>query len=152
MPRRPAALSNVPNTRMEPAYTRLVLQNVEVTVRVGLAAWEREKPQRLLVNVELYAASEEYLWEVTVGSIIDYCPIYHRIQQWSRRLHTDLIETIVNDLLHACFDSPQVAACRVSVIKPEALDRAQGAGAEVFMQRQDYERGKRKRLPARLEA
>jgi dihydroneopterin aldolase len=61
---------------MDPTYTKIVLKNVEVTARVGLAAWERERPQRLVVNVELFAAPVDYLREVTSESIIDYCPIY----------------------------------------------------------------------------
>ena len=152
MSNHPLRITSMPSTLMESAYSKIVLQNAEVTTRVGLASWERERPQRLLVNIELYAASEDYLQDVTAGSIIDYCPIYDRIQSWSARPHTDLIETLVCDLLNACFDCPRVIACKVSVIKPEVFDRAQGAGAEAFMRRRDYERGRRNRLPVQLEA
>jgi 7,8-dihydroneopterin aldolase/epimerase/oxygenase len=144
-------LTSMANTLTEPAYTKLILQNVEVTVRVGLASWERERPQRLHVNIELYAASGDYLREVTAASIIDYSPIYTRIQSWQSRPHTELVETLVSDLLSACFDCPQVLACKVSVTKPEVFDRCQGAGAEAFMHRRDYERRKDKPLPVRLE-
>jgi dihydroneopterin aldolase len=126
-------------------YTKIVLQNVEVTTRVGLASWERERPQRLIVSLELFAASSDYLKDVTVDSIIDYCPIYDRIQSWGTRAHTDLIETLVSDLLNACFDCPRVIACKVSVTKPEVLDRAQCAGAEAFVHRREYERSRENR-------
>lgn len=137
---------------MIPAYTKILLKNVEVTTRIGLAPWERERPQRLLVNLELYAASEDYLRKVTSESIIDYCPIYEHIQSWRTRPHTELIETLVSELLNACFELPQVVACKVSVTKPEVFDQAQGAGAEAYMQRRDYERSRGvERLPVRLE-
>ena len=135
----PTAIVSSP---MPPSYTRIILQNVAVTARVGLASWERERSQRLIVNIELYAGSQDYLSDVTNESIIDYCPIYARIQNWRTRAHTDLIETLVGDLLSVCFDCPQVAACKVSVAKPEVFDQAQGAGAEVFMHRRDYKRGR----------
>jgi 7,8-dihydroneopterin aldolase/epimerase/oxygenase len=125
---------------MVPAYTKILLKNVEVTARVGLASWERERPQRLLVNIEFFAASDDYLRDVTNTSIIDYCPLYDRIQSWRTRAHVDLIETFVSELLNACFDCPQVIACKVSVTKPEVFDQAEGAAAEAFMHRQDYER------------
>jgi 7,8-dihydroneopterin aldolase/epimerase/oxygenase len=127
---------------MTAAYTKILLQNVEVTASVGLAAWERVRPQRLVVNLELYAAPENYLREVTRESIIDYSPLYERIQSWSTRPHTELIETFVSELLTACFEFPQVLACKVSVAKPEVFDQAQGAGAEAYMQRRDYERAR----------
>ena len=139
------------STPLPPPYTRIVLQNVAVTARVGLASWERERSQRLIVNIELYAGSQDYLSDVTNESIIDYCPIYDRIQNWRTRAHTDLIETLVRDLLSTCFDCPQVAACKVSVAKPEVFDQAQGAGAEVFMHRRDYERGRGFLRPERFE-
>jgi dihydroneopterin aldolase len=126
--------------QLSPAYTKIVLQNVEVTTRIGLAAWERERPQRLLVSLELYAASGDYLRDVTADSIIDYCPLYARIQSWHARPHTDLIETLVNDLVNACFDYPQVVACKISVTKPEVFTQAQAAGAETFVHRRDHER------------
>jgi dihydroneopterin aldolase len=126
-----------------PAYTKLVLRKVEVTTRIGLAAWERERPQRLVVNVELYASSSDYLRTVDANTIIDYCPVYDRIQSWRTRAHTDLIETLVSDLLDACFGHPEVIACKVSVTKPDVFDQAEGAGAETFVQRADYERGRK---------
>lgn len=126
----------------DPAHTKIVLRDVEVSVRVGLESWERERPQRLLVNVELYAESSDYLWCVTPNSIIDYRKIYDRIQSWRVGAHTDLIETPVSDLLAAGFDYRDVIACRVSVVKPDVLDQAQAAGAEAFMTRRDYERSR----------
>jgi len=125
-----------------PSYTKIVLRNVEVTVRIGLAAWERERPQRLVASVELYTASRDYLRDVTADSIIDYCPIYDRIQSWRSRKHTELIETLVSELLDACFDHPQVVACKVSVTKSEVLDQAEAAGAETFVHRREHERGR----------
>jgi 7,8-dihydroneopterin aldolase/epimerase/oxygenase len=137
---------------MVPSYIKILLQNAEVTARIGLASWERERPQRLLVNIELYAESGDYLREVTSKSIIDYCPLYERIQSWRTRPHTELIESFVSELLHACFEFPQVDACKVSVTKPEVFDQAQGAGAEAYMQRRDYERSRGEhRLPLGLE-
>jgi dihydroneopterin aldolase len=100
----------------------------------------------------LYAESADYLRKVTSESIIDYCPLYERIQSWRTRPHTELIETFVSELLNACFEFPQVVACKVSVTKPEVFDQAQAAGAEAYMQRRDYERSRGGlRFPVQLE-
>jgi dihydroneopterin aldolase len=139
------------DTPGSPPYTRIILQNVEVTARVGLAPWEQQRSQRLIVNIELYTASQDYLGDVTSDSIIDYCPLYERIQSWQTREHTDLIETLASDLLNACFVCPQVAACKVSVTKPTVFDQARGAGIEVLMDRRDYERSSGFRRAKRFE-
>ena len=123
-----------------PSYTKIVLRKVEVTTSIGLAAWERKRPQRLVVALELYAGSEGYLRDVTSDSIIDYVPIYERIQGWRTRPHTELIETLVSELVRTCFESARVIACQVLVTKSEVLDQAEAAGVETFVHRRDYER------------
>lgn len=119
-------------------YTKILLREVAVTVRVGLAPWERERAQRVVVDVELYAEPDRYLASATAASIVDYRPVYDRVRRWQSRPHTDVLETLVNDLLDACFEDAQVVACRVSIRKVEALDEA-SAGVETSMTRRDYE-------------
>lgn len=89
---------------MESRYTKIVLRDVEVSARVGLASWERETPQRLVANVELYAEAEDYLGRVQPATIIDYCRLYDLIRSWTVRPHTELLETLVTDLVDACFE------------------------------------------------
>jgi dihydroneopterin aldolase len=124
---------------MESRYTKVLLRGVEVSARIGLAAWERETPQRLIANIELYAEAKDYLGSVKPNTIIDYCPIYDLIQSWRLRAHTELLETLVTDLVDACFECLEVDACRISVLKPQVLDWAAAAGVEVYMTRKDYD-------------
>jgi len=121
------------------AYTKLVLREVAVSARVGLAPWERERAQRLLVDVELHADPEAYLASVSTRSLIDYRLVYERIQRWQGRAHTEILETLVSDLLDASFEDSQVVACRIWLRKVEALDRASAAGVDVFVTRREYE-------------
>lgn len=123
---------------MDSHYTKIILRDVAVSARVGLASWERETPQLLTVTVELYAALRDYLGDVKPASIINYCRIYDLIQGWRVRPHTELLETLVSDLLDACFECDDVSACRVSVTKPQVLDWAAAAGVEVFTTRSEY--------------
>lgn len=80
---------------MESRYTKIVLRDVEVSARVGLASWERETSQRLVANVEFYAEAEDYLGRVKPATIIDYCRLYDLIRSWTVRPHTELLEKLV---------------------------------------------------------
>jgi hypothetical protein len=79
------------------------------------------------------------LREVTADSIIDYCPIYDHIQIWRARPHTELIETLVSELLEICFRCRQGTACKVSVTKLEVLDQALAVGVETCVNRRDHQ-------------
>ena len=123
---------------MEKAYTKIFLKDVRVSVLLGLLPQERERTQEIIVNVELFTMQPAYLKDSTAKTIIDYRGVYELVTGWKNRPHTDLIETLVQDLLGACFAYRDVAACKVSVLKPEIFEYAAGAGVEAFVTRDQF--------------
>lgn len=120
-------------------YVRIVLQGMEIDVRIGLHAHEQGgKSQRIIVNIELFAALGDYLRNSTRESIIDYDHIYNAVKGWAGRPHTFLIETYLAELVQICFEDTRIEACRVSVLKPDIFADVEQAGVEVFMRREDY--------------
>lgn len=115
-------------------HVRVVLSDVAVDVRIGLHPWERhpEKPQRLIVNVEMFAP-----WPLPSEGpgFINYDLVRNHIAQWRDRDHVDLLETLVEELIGVCFRLETVAACRVRVTKPQVFPEASGAGVEIFRRR-----------------
>jgi dihydroneopterin aldolase len=118
---------------------RVVLRDVEVQASVGLHPWERfrERPTRLIVNVELLAPADGPVDGGGAGAIIDYDTVRAAIVQWPQRPHVDLLETLVEELIAVCFSIASVQACRVSVMKPDIFNDAAAVGVEVFRVRQD---------------
>jgi dihydroneopterin aldolase len=113
-------------------YQRVILRDVVTEVRLGLHPWERhpERPQRIVVNVELFAHQEGAFGGRE--SIVDYDAIRDELKAWSRRDHVDLIETLLEELVGLCFRDGRVEACRVSIVKPDIFNEAGGAGVEVY--------------------
>lgn len=111
---------------------RVVLKDVTVDVSVGLHPWERhpERLTRLLVNVEMFAE-----WPLKAGGYIDYDQVRDHIRAWAGRPHVDLLETLAEEVIVACFALPAVEACRVRVEKPQVFAEAAGAGVEIFRRR-----------------
>ena len=115
------------------SYTRTLLRDVQTEAHVGLHPWERfpERPSRLVVNVEMFAHADGSV----PGAYIDYDPVRAAIAAWPQRPHTDLLETLVEELIARCFDNPRVEACRVSLVKPDIFNEAAGAGVEAYRTR-----------------
>lgn len=117
-------------------YTRVVLRDLQVEVKCGIHPWEKhpERPNRLVVNVEMFAPAlpEEGR---NAASIIDYDQIRAALKSWPARPHVPLLETLVEELVDLCFQNPRVAACRVSILKPDIFNDAAGAGVEVYRRR-----------------
>lgn len=115
-----------------PDHVRVFLRDVEVDLGIGLHPWERhpERLTRLRVNVEMFAA-----WPLPDGGYLDYDHVRNTVGGWKGRDHVELLETLAEELVSACFQLPLVEACRVRVEKPQVFNEAAGAGVELFRRR-----------------
>ncbi|MDB5364400.1 MAG: hypothetical protein JWM77_327 [Rhodospirillales bacterium] len=110
-------------------YNRVLLEDVTVELLVGLHAWEKPRPQRVAVTLELF-------WRPTPGRAwVDYDPFRDFIRSWAGRAHVDLIETLAEELVQRCFAEPIVEACRVAVRKLDIFPEARAAGIEFTRRR-----------------
>jgi dihydroneopterin aldolase len=120
-----------PGAGIEGDYVRAILREVETEAHVGLHPWERhrERPTRLLVSVEMLARRTG---RADRGEgILDYDPIREALRGWRDRPHTDLLETLAEDLLDVCFANPRVEVAAVTILKPDIFNEAAAAGVEI---------------------
>ena len=117
----------------ERGYARMMIRDLATEVRLGVHPWERhaEKPQRVLVNIELFADDIRPTSE-GVSSVVDYDYIRQAIRTWPTREHTVLIESLLEELVELGFRDSRVKACRVSIMKPDIYNEASGAGVEIY--------------------
>jgi len=117
----------------EGGYVRMMIRDLVTEVRLGLHPWERhpEKPQRIVVNVELYAAPRATKYK-DVSAVVEYDYIRNALKRWPRRKHTVFIETLLDELVKLSFRDKRVQACRVSIFKPDIYNEAAGAGVEFY--------------------
>ena len=73
------------------------------------------------------------------GAFIDYDPVRDFLKTFPSLPHTDLLETIVDEIVAKCFENDRVEACRVSVLKPDIFNEAAAAGIEVYRTRANWE-------------
>ena len=112
---------------------RLFLRDYAVPVRIGAHDFERDAPQQVVFNVDLYVPlalstpSRDHLDEV-----VDYDFIRSTIRDRVARGHVDLQETLADDLLRLLLAHPGVRAARVSTAKPDVYPDCLEVGVEVF--------------------
>ena len=115
------------------SHIRVLLRGMRTQAHVGLHPWERhpQRPSALLVSVEMLAPTDGAVDTGTVPDI-DYDLVRDAVRHWPTRPHTDLLETLAEELVAVCFSIPAVQACRVSVEKPDIFNEADAAGVELF--------------------
>jgi dihydroneopterin aldolase len=132
MKKAPKAVPSATHWATDKGYVRMMIRDLVTEVRLGLHPWERhpEKPQRIVVNVELYAAPAKTI--KGHSSIVDYDYIRDALKKWPRRKHTVFIESLLDELVKLCFKDKRVQAARVSIFKPDIYNEAAGAGVEIY--------------------
>jgi dihydroneopterin aldolase len=137
MKKTPQPVPAAPHWSTDQGYVRMMIRDLVTEVRLGLHPWERhpEKPQRIVVNVELFAAPRNARYK-HVSSVVDYDYIRAALKKWPRRKHTVFIETLLDELIKLCFKDKRVQAARVSIFKPDIYNEAAGAGVEVYRVRE----------------
>jgi FolB domain-containing protein len=101
----------------------IVIEDLEVSFRVGVPDEERAAPQRLLISVELDLDTREAAAADSLDHTVNYFEIYQRIQKLGEGREWKLIETLAHDVAGLALDYDRVQAARVSVKKfilPEA--------------------------------
>jgi dihydroneopterin aldolase len=113
----------------------LALDDVSVNVSCGLHPWERhpERPTRLIISVRIFAPLATARAEQM--KIIDYDKVRNRILALEKDGHIDLLETVADRVVDACFGDKRVVACQVCVRKPDIYNETRGAGIDLFRTR-----------------
>jgi 7,8-dihydroneopterin aldolase/epimerase/oxygenase len=120
-------------------YVRVRLHNISTEAKCGVHPWERhsERPNRLRIDVDLYARLGR--GGSLLDEIIDYDPIRNFIKSFPNRPHTDLLETLVNEIIEQCFNIKRVESCRVSILKLDIFNEIEGVGVENYRTRDSWE-------------
>jgi 7,8-dihydroneopterin aldolase/epimerase/oxygenase len=112
---------------------RLFLRDYSVHIDIGVHDFEKQGPQRVLINVDLYvpmATSKPKADEL--HEVLDYDFIRSSVQARVARGHIQLQETLADDLLALMLAHPQVRAARVTTAKPDVYPDCAAVGVEVF--------------------
>jgi dihydroneopterin aldolase len=121
-------------------YVRVRLVNISTEARCGVHPWEQhpERPNRLLINIDLYAPLGD--GPMSARSYIDYDNVRNFLKSFPSRPHTKLLESLVDEIVEECFRCTGVESCRVSVLKQDIFNEAEGAGIEAFRTRKHWEK------------
>ncbi len=123
-------------------YQKISLEDVEVEIELGCADWERLKPQRVLVDVDLYSFKEKYNGK-SLKDCVDYeRPFLYITKTWPKRGHVVLFEDLAEDLVAFCLKDKLVDAVRVRIRKPHVYNGRGTAAIEFFRTRKTQGRKK----------
>lgn len=107
------------------------IRDLRVQGILGIHPWERERPQEIVINIELSTKTDAAQASDDIADCVDYQTLALALKthaEVSRRL---TVEALAGDLARMTLAIPGVTAARVRVEKPMALDFCAGVGVEI---------------------
>eukprot|EP01036_Dinobryon_divergens_P011182 gene11182-biopygen9954 len=98
---------------------RIFFRDLRLQVSIGIYDFELEKPQTVVINVDLLLSDPERAADDSIANVLNYDVIHDGIVALAGSRHFNLQETLVEAILDLCLAQPQVAEARVSTEKPD---------------------------------
>lgn len=112
---------------------RLFLRNYIFQTFIGIHAFEKEKAQRIVLNVDVFVPlSQSTPVADKLEEVVDYDFIRTIIAERVNRAHIHLLETLCDDLAQMMLRHPKVRAVRLAIEKPDIYSDCDAVGVEVF--------------------
>ncbi len=106
---------------------RVVVRDLVVPFRVGVYEHEKQRPQRVRVNVELTVAADGFSSD-RLGDVLNYEFVVAGIMKLAGEGHIELVETLAERIAGLCFGDPRVEATRIQVEKLDVFPEAESVG------------------------
>jgi FolB domain-containing protein len=120
---------------IEEFMDKVIIKNILARGIIGIHEWEREKPQDILINLELFSENRkpETLDEIT--SCIDYSKVTKRVMHHAEKAGRFTVEALAEDIAQICLEDPRVLKTTVRVEKPGAVRFSESVGVEIVRKR-----------------
>jgi dihydroneopterin aldolase len=108
----------------------LFVHDLVLACRIGVHAHERDRPQRVRLNLDL-AVAETDQPPRRLADVVDYAALVERVRGALDEGHVELVETLAERVAALCLEDPRVRSARVRVEKLEAVADAAAVGVEI---------------------
>ena len=112
---------------------RIFLRDYEVVASIGIHEFERQNPQRIIIDVALEIAegASPSNGQDRIETVLDYDFLRERIRSIVGDRHFNLQETLCAEILEVCLTPDEVLGARVSTRKPDVYPDCDSVGVEM---------------------
>lgn len=110
---------------------KVIIKNLTARGIIGVNDWEREKPQEILINIELFGDLRKPGKTDDVEDSINYRTVAKNAQRLAETCERLTVEALAADIAQVCLQIERVQRAVVRVEKPGAVRFAESVGVEI---------------------
>ena len=117
-------------------YYRVFIRDLTCQTCIGIHDYERDAPQRLVINLWLLARDERGDFGETRDDVVCYETIRDAfVRHIASKAHWSLVEVLANQLLDVVMADERVYCATLSLQKPDIFDDCGSVGIELSRRR-----------------
>ncbi len=121
---------------MAPPNTDTVyVRNLVFKTIIGVLPHERDTPQPVCISLELTVDTAPAAESKDLSDTLDYAFLAEAVEALAIEQQCLLVETLAQQIADLALAQPLVQAVRVNVGKPDALQKAEQVGVEIYRRR-----------------
>jgi len=121
---------------MEQTNTDIVyVRNLVFKTIIGVLPHERDTPQPVCISLELTVDTAPAAKSKDLSDTLDYAFLAEAVEALAIEEQCLLVETLAQQIAGLALAQPLVQAVRVNVGKPDALQKAEQVGVEIYRRR-----------------
>ena len=116
---------------------KIFIHDLEVQTIIGLYEWEREKPQTLLISIEIITDFSHTIITDTLDLSIDYALVVKDIEAIAQNNEFLLLEPFAEKIAQQILSNYPCKEVTIQINKPEAIKQAKAVGIKIIRKRQN---------------
>lgn len=113
--------------------TKILINDLDLQMSIGIHVQEKAAPQRVLVSVEADISPPPS--NDDIDTTLDYEALVNAITALATSRHFNLAETFAEDIAAFCLQDPRVTSACVRVEKPDIIENTKSVGVEITRSR-----------------
>ena len=110
---------------------KVIIKNLVARGIIGLNDWEREKPQEILINIEIATDIKQAGETDDIETSVNYRTIAKKALKHAETAERLTVEALAEDIAKLCLEEANVVSVKVRVEKPGAVRFAESVGVEI---------------------
>jgi FolB domain-containing protein len=110
---------------------KVIIKNLRARGIIGVNDWEREKPQEILINIEIFSDLMAAGKSDDLTDSVNYRTIAKAALRAAETLERFTVEALAEDISAICLLEAHVLGVRVKVEKPGAVRFSDSVGVEI---------------------
>jgi len=110
---------------------KIIIKNILARGIIGVNDSERDKPQDILINIDLYTANRKAETPDGINECVDYSIVTKKVLFLAENSKRFTLEALAEDIAQLCLEDSRVLKTTVRVEKPGAVRFSQSVGVEI---------------------